>query len=520
MQSTTAPTRMTRDEYKNKKALEEARKAGTVAPEVDEEGRDINPHIPEYISKVPWYIDKDRGPTLSHQRSSLQQQQEPDTWYHRGKRKAEIVTKYRKGACTNCGAMTHKTKDCTERPRKRGAKLTGQDIAQDELVETVQLSYEGKRDRWNGYDPNSFSTVFEHYKEIENERRKKKAAELSQKQQEKLKKQEEKANKLTTEDDSDSDSDIEDEDMENEGAGLTFSNEDPKTKSTIHQLRIREDTAKYLRNLDENSAYYDPKTRSMRENPLPHMDENELVYAGDNRNMRTGEWKDFVQVQRYAWEAQERGQNVNFVGAPSQAELGFKTFKEKQQKLAEERRKAILQQYGEDSMRRPEDDALVLKEKEVFVQFARDGRVVNTVKNIIPKSRYPEDVYEHGHTSVWGSYWTDGQWGYACCKLTKRGAVCPLSDPLELIAGTDQKKQETSSISVPLQQQSNNTTTESSNSDKKRKRKSQEDEHNTKKSKYNSQHGDFHTTDEQLEDYRRNRSRSNDPMSNYVDKDE
>lgn len=31
---------------------------------------------------------------------------------------------------------------------------------------------------------------------------------------------------------------------------------------------IREDRAKYLYNLDLGSAYYDPKTRSMRDNPL------------------------------------------------------------------------------------------------------------------------------------------------------------------------------------------------------------------------------------------------------------
>lgn len=47
----------------------------------------------------------------------------------------------------------------------------------------------------------------------------------------------------------------------------------------IRNLRIREDTAKYLLNLDVNSAYYDPKTRSMREDPLPDMDPNEKFYA-------------------------------------------------------------------------------------------------------------------------------------------------------------------------------------------------------------------------------------------------
>ena len=44
---------------------------------------------------------------------------------------------------------------------------------------------------------------------------------------------------------------------------------DPRTKTTTRDLRIREDTAKYLLNLDENSAYYDAKSRSMRENPNP-----------------------------------------------------------------------------------------------------------------------------------------------------------------------------------------------------------------------------------------------------------
>lgn len=43
-------------------------------------------------------------------------------------------------------------------------------------------------------------------------------------------------------------------------------------------LRIREDTEKYMLNLDINSAHYDPETRSMREDPLPDADPNDKFY--------------------------------------------------------------------------------------------------------------------------------------------------------------------------------------------------------------------------------------------------
>lgn len=69
------------------------------------------------------------------------------------------VTKFRKGACTNCGAMTHKVGECVERPRKIGAKYSSRDIAHDERDTTkqgIKLNYEGKRDRWNGYDNDQY----------------------------------------------------------------------------------------------------------------------------------------------------------------------------------------------------------------------------------------------------------------------------------------------------------------------------------------------------------------------------
>jgi pre-mRNA-processing factor SLU7 len=48
------------------------------------------------------------------------------------------------------------------------------------------------------------------------------------------------------------------------------------TRMSVRNLRIREDTAKFLFNLDPNSAHYDPKTRSLRSNPNPDKDPSQV----------------------------------------------------------------------------------------------------------------------------------------------------------------------------------------------------------------------------------------------------
>ena len=72
------------------------------------------------------------------------------------------------GTCTiersfcSCGAMTHKTKDCVERPRKTGAKWTKTEIAPDEKIQELQLeTFDAKKDRWNGYDTAEYARVID-----------------------------------------------------------------------------------------------------------------------------------------------------------------------------------------------------------------------------------------------------------------------------------------------------------------------------------------------------------------------
>ncbi|KAL0221747.1 hypothetical protein RCL1_001601 [Eukaryota sp. TZLM3-RCL] len=62
-----------------------------------------------------------------------------------------------------------------------------------------------------------------------------------------------------------------------------------------------------------------------------------------------------------------------------------------------------------------------LMELKEEIKKARDPSVVQSV---VVKSRWVEDDFEHGHSSVYGSYFNNGSWGYACCKQTIRDCVC------------------------------------------------------------------------------------------------
>ena len=40
------------------------------------------------------------------------------------------------------------------------------------------------------------------------------------------------------------------------------------------------------------------------------------------------------------------------------------------------------------------------------------------------KSRFEEDILNGNHTPVWGSYWSEGKWGYKCCHSFLKKSYC------------------------------------------------------------------------------------------------
>jgi len=366
-------------------------------PKVPQE--EVNPNVPMYMAQTPWYLNTGGNASLEHQRKppSAKASASIDDWYQRGAVVGPAAKRFRKGACENCGAMSHKTRDCMERPRKRGAKWTGKDIRPDEVVQSLddlEYNYDAKRDRWNGYDPYSHLALMERYEAVEEERRKIREEEDARARADTSAAQAAKKEKRVQRDDdfdsSDSDDDDDDEKYADK-ASMVGQKMDSDKRITIRNLRIREDRAKYLYNLNTESAHYDPKTRSMREapnpgNPLDLDLENETFEhsQGDHVNMQ--------KMQLFAWQAEQRGDAImNMQANPTVHERQYKEASLKKEREASEARSSILERYGGAEHLDTLPRELRAGQTEAYVEYSRTGEVIRGPERPKVRSRYEED---------------------------------------------------------------------------------------------------------------------------------
>uniref|UniRef100_A0A2C9K0F1 Pre-mRNA-splicing factor SLU7 n=1 Tax=Biomphalaria glabrata TaxID=6526 RepID=A0A2C9K0F1_BIOGL len=254
-----------------------------------------------------------------------------------------------------------------------------------------------------------------------------------------------------------------------------------KQRITVRNLRIREDTAKYLYNLDPNSAYYDPKTRSMRENPLKNTskeDITELKFGGDNFVRSSGDAQEMAKRQLFAWEAFERGNDIHLQADPTKLELMHKEFEKRKDEFKKTAKDSILDQYGGQEHLESLPKQLLLAQTEDYIEYSRTGSVIKGQEKAAVKSRYEEDVYNNNHKSVWGSFWREGRWGYACCHSYIKESYCT--------GEAGKKAEEECSLLVPSQhqatfQETKEATQVKNNAKKKNKKKKQKKKKMTKK---------------------------------------
>jgi len=430
-------------------------------------------------------------------------------------------------------------------------------------------SFVGKHDRWNGYDPARYKEVIDRYEKIESERKKIKEAEVDKKFKETSKKKEakrkakeekrkdkeaklkKKMDNSGTDDsdsdgsdsDSDSDDDSDDDDMkmvEDITLGAGFDNHEGGSKgirTTVRNLRIREDTAKYLYNLDPSSAYYDPKTRSMRADPRPHLATSDKLYAGDLMVKASGETSAFTEEQLYAWEASQRGQNLTMEAAPSAAHFMHKQFEGKKESMADKQKRILAEKYGNAAKEAP-DQALLLGQSEAYVEYGRDGRAIKGQDKVVPRTKYAEDVLIGNHTKPWGSFFDRSarKWGFACCHQLQRQAYClghpppkavmapPSGDmpPPEAVpfireqleaAPAPSKKEQRAKEKKEEEESAARLKAALADEDKRAKKSKEEDA--DRKRKYNSMES-TDVTEEQMEAYKMKKMRDDDPMAKFM----
>ena len=198
-----------------------------------------------------------------------------------------------------------------------------------------------------------------------------------------------------------------------------------KQRISVRNLRMREDTAKYLLNLDPNSAYYDPKSRSMRDNPFAEKnDSSNVSYVGDNFVRYSGEAHKFARSQLFAWEANEKGVDAHQQAEPTKLELLNKEYRSKYENISKTIKANVLEKYGGEEHLESLPKELILAQTEHYAEYNRYGTVVKTQEKAAVKSKYVEDEMVNNHTCVWGSYFKTGKWGYACCQSLDRNSYC------------------------------------------------------------------------------------------------
>lgn len=344
----------------------------------DSEGGE-NKYIPKFITSKPWYHgqndDKLEDDYLSHQRK------DPKT-----------IVDYNL-AITSNGIQDEFDVNGDHKTKKNE-------------------DFDSKRDRWYGYDVNDWNTTLENWDIIREQKRAK-------------------TRKNAIDDTEKVDSDDTDYELELIELGLERDSIKQNVRESVLEKTIRDrlDIPAYIHNITHNAnnkirIEYDPKSRLAKEATSAFINDDSAFVKRDTDGYK------LTQLQKFSWdinradqqkqqkellekllrinETQEPVFNLDYSIEASPTYMQLKQ-KQHQQALGEEQAKkksALLDKYG------PKHEEKAIDE------------TINTSKTASTPSVIFKLALGPSHTSVFGSYFENGKWGYQCCKSLEAKSVC------------------------------------------------------------------------------------------------
>jgi pre-mRNA-processing factor SLU7 len=281
-------------------------------------------HVPSFLSQTPWYSKTASGDSLPRKSSS---KASLPSDLKKSSRVYHNTQKFREGACTNCGSLSHKSKDCCERPRKIGAKYSGQIIPYDEQITKKVQNYDEKHDRWSGYEPQAYSEVMDEYQKLEAAKKKQKIELLHQKFYD------------------GKDVDLSDgEENEEYRFNVLVNNVDPRTKTVTFNNRSRDDPVCYIANIDPEVNNYDGKSRSFKDVPV-ELGSADQLYR-DSWIKVDKDMAKLIEQEKFVEKLGEKGNDVHSFATPSHAAILFNLHKEEKSKKTSKSQKKLQEKYG------------------------------------------------------------------------------------------------------------------------------------------------------------------------------
>lgn len=271
-----------------------------------------NEHIPRYIKSQPWYYQSlNSNDYLIHHRQSQDKKKLFDIENNREakvgggindkfvKKKVISIENYNKydiqdtehKFCENCGQLDHLRKDCLERPRKIKNKnvliqrhnIEEQDNGEERnnkvltIRDDENLDWDAKKDRWYGYTGEDYDNVVHKWQANNNENASEPATPNKYDRDEKIE-----LFKLG---------------LIKDSKGLIrqhqFSEQERNLGRTT--VRLREDKAVYLNDINSSRMKYDPKSRVYKTATTGYIDSKTKMF----RRHLTGEGLQLEHLSRF-----------------------------------------------------------------------------------------------------------------------------------------------------------------------------------------------------------------------------